>query len=121
MLSPSGRVAVVAPRGEVDVATVGRLRRELQLARLSTAPLVVLDLAAVTFCDSTGIAAVVAAHRQLAPSVRRLLVVNTPPVLEKALDALGLLRLLDVWGGSPPLADVVRDARSRRATGADRG
>ena len=51
-----GDVHVLIVRGELDIATVGALC--VRLARLregGTAPLAVLDLGGLTFCDSTGL------------------------------------------------------------------
>jgi anti-anti-sigma factor len=46
-------VVVVAPSGEVDLATVGRLRRALQEVR--GCEVLVLDLRGVLFMDSVGV------------------------------------------------------------------
>jgi anti-anti-sigma factor len=56
-----GETAVVALRGELDLATVGAVERrlaELRAERRAT----LLDLDALTFMDSTGIRLVLAAH-----------------------------------------------------------
>jgi anti-anti-sigma factor len=45
---------VVRAAGEIDMSTVDALARELELARART-PTVLLDLAGVTFIDSTGL------------------------------------------------------------------
>ena len=50
-----GDRAVVAPRGEVDMATVGAVEQELRRARERGFRQVVLDLRGVTFMDSTGL------------------------------------------------------------------
>ncbi len=47
-------MTVVVPAGEIDVATVGRLREALHGAEDGTAA-VVLDLRAVTFMDTSGL------------------------------------------------------------------
>lgn len=65
--SPSDGIDVVAVTGELDVDSATRLRAELSrvLARGTTT--VVVDLSRVTFCDSVGLAALVAAWKRLPP------------------------------------------------------
>jgi anti-anti-sigma factor len=48
-------VYVVAPYGELDLATVPEVQRELDRAERSDAAEIVLDLGGLTFIDSTGI------------------------------------------------------------------
>ena len=59
----SGKVTVVAPRGDVDMAVADELR--LRLAGLVDAgkSRLVLDLAAVMYIDSSGLGALVAAMK----------------------------------------------------------
>jgi anti-anti-sigma factor len=46
---------VVAPRGELDMATVGAVEQELRRLRKTEAGTIVLDLGGLTFMDSTGL------------------------------------------------------------------
>ena len=46
---------VVSPRGELDMATVGAVDKELQQLRQSGVAAIVLDLAGLTFMDSSGL------------------------------------------------------------------
>jgi anti-anti-sigma factor len=46
---------VIAPRGELDMATVGAVEQELRRLRGSGAPKIVLDLGGLTFMDSSGL------------------------------------------------------------------
>jgi anti-anti-sigma factor len=48
-------VYVVAPYGELDLATAPEVQRELERAERSDAAEIVLDLGGLTFIDSTGI------------------------------------------------------------------
>lgn len=57
-----GDAVVVAPHGELDLATVGRLRDEL--ARQASATLLVLDLRGLSFMDSSGLTLVVEQQRR---------------------------------------------------------
>jgi len=54
-------VYVVAPYGELDMATLRDVQRELERAERSDAAEIVLDLGGLTFIDSTGIRLVLAA------------------------------------------------------------
>ena len=59
-------VAVVV-RGEIDVATCGRLWPVIEQA-ISLGPRLVLDLAETTYIDSCGLALIVRAHRRARPT-----------------------------------------------------
>jgi anti-anti-sigma factor len=47
--------AVVSPRGELDMATVGAVEQELKRLRRSGVDRIVLDLGGLTFMDSSGL------------------------------------------------------------------
>jgi anti-sigma B factor antagonist len=51
--------AIVAPRGELDMATVGVVEAELKQLRRTGVDSIVLDLAGLTFMDSSGLHLVV--------------------------------------------------------------
>jgi anti-sigma B factor antagonist len=46
---------VIAPRGELDMATIGAVEKELRQARNAGFERLVLDLRGLTFMDSTGL------------------------------------------------------------------
>jgi anti-anti-sigma factor len=50
-----GDHVIVAPHGELDMATVGAIEAELMRVRRSGADHVVLDLGGLTFMDSSGL------------------------------------------------------------------
>jgi len=108
-LSPSRQVAVVSPVGDVDLAVTDILRQAMEDACASGAPLVVLDMARVTFADSTALSVMVATHKRLSAAGCHLQTVNVPPVLAKALLVTGLLAVLDVWADDRPLSQTVRE------------
>jgi anti-anti-sigma factor len=54
---------VLALAGELDLATIGMLK-DAVTPRLKPGGRMVLDLAALMFCDSTGLGAFVALHRE---------------------------------------------------------
>jgi anti-sigma B factor antagonist len=60
----TGAVAVVAPKGELDMAVSDRLKRMLAELIEGGQPRVVMDLAGVAYIDSSGMGALVAAMKQ---------------------------------------------------------
>lgn len=62
--TPAPHAAVVAVTGEVDGATEQRVRQVLRRALAELAPVVVVDLRRVTFCDSAALELLCAAQRQ---------------------------------------------------------
>jgi anti-sigma B factor antagonist len=82
---------LIAPEGDLDIASVGDLRAALSAAAREGAGAVIVDLSQVTFIDSSGLGALVELHRRLRRSGRRLVVVapggSAPAVL---LDLAGL-------------------------------
>jgi anti-sigma B factor antagonist len=57
---------VIEARGEIDIANVAELTRRVLQALADGAEAIVLDLCDVTHLDSSGLAAVIAAHQQAA-------------------------------------------------------
>lgn len=76
--------------GEVDLATVERFRDALLEAQGS--PRVVVDLTAVTFLDSSGLKALVAAYHRV-PAGGELRVVGLRPNIRRVFEITGLLAL----------------------------
>jgi anti-sigma B factor antagonist len=75
-----GSVATVAVVGELDIATAPRLSAALDVH--GDAELLVVDLTAATFIDSTGVRVLIEADRRSAGSGSRLVVhVDGGPVL----------------------------------------
>ena len=74
---------MVAAPVEIDIATAGSLRDEI----LATDPdcTIVIDLTAVRFCDSTGLAALLAAREHARGGAGRLLLRNPPAAVGRLL------------------------------------
>lgn len=90
---------VVSADGEVDLATSPRLRTAL-LEAIEAHPSVLVDLRAVTFMDSTGIATLLAA----AEAARRrgaTLVVDPSRTVRKVLELVGAHTALRLRGDAP--------------------
>lgn len=54
-VTPKRDHVVVSPRGELDIATVGAVEQELRHLRRAGFRMIVLDLAGLTFMDSSGL------------------------------------------------------------------
>lgn len=89
-----GTPALVRPAGDVDLATAPELRSVL-LTRVGPGD-TVLDLAGVPFLDSTGISVLVAAHRAAGEAGHRLVLRGVEGIARRALEALGLHKVLNV-------------------------
>jgi anti-sigma B factor antagonist len=78
---------VVCLTGELDIATAPQLQTVLRQLLDGGAQTVVVDVAKLSFCDSTGLSVFVAAHRDLAAG----LVIRQPsPPLQKLLRLTGM-------------------------------
>jgi anti-sigma B factor antagonist len=92
-------VAVVSVSGEVDVSTCGLLRDAL--LRVVTDEKyrgLVVNLAGVTFIDSTGIGVLVGVWRRVRATDGGLAVAMPSPQVRSVLDATGLTKVLSVYG-----------------------
>jgi anti-anti-sigma factor len=118
--SPSGRLAVVTPEGELDLASVGGLRDALLQACDSSCRVVVVDFGRVSFADSSALAVLAMAAKKLADNHRRLAVVNVGGLPLKVLRLSGLDAVVDVHPTEQPLEDVLAqlDAAARGRAGA---
>ncbi|MFF8265613.1 STAS domain-containing protein [Streptomyces virginiae] len=109
-----GRVVAVRPAGEIDIATAPFLSRALARALAhvdaSQADRIVTDCSRVTFCDSSGLNALLAA---------RLRAVEAGTAIHLADPAPQLQRLLQMTGAAPlfPREDGPPDPTGSRAAG----
>jgi len=90
-------VGIVRATGELDLATASQLVRAIALAAGARRPRVLVDLAAVEFCDSAGLRALLGAAREVEARAGRLVVAVTPggPV-DRLLEIAGLREFLHV-------------------------
>ena len=95
-VQPEGDSVVLRLHGELDMATSPALDRALTAAFDGAGSSVVVDLARLTFMDSTGIAVLLGARRR-ADEIGRSLVVRSPrrPVL-KAFRLTGVDQILSI-------------------------
>ena len=93
-----GAAVIVAPRGELDVATVKRLRSELELH--ASASILVLDLRGLSFMDSVGVSLVVEQERRAGREGFEFRVVRGPQSIQRLFEVTGLIEHLH-WSEDP--------------------
>jgi anti-anti-sigma factor len=94
-------IAVVAPRGEIDIVTIDEVYAAIDAAR-EQANQVYLDLREVTFIDSAGVRLVVEGVRTLHAQGGELVVVRGGPEVHRIFDLVGLdthVRMVDAPPG----------------------
>ena len=104
-----GAVATVAVTGELDLATVPRL--SASVAERGDAKLLVLDLTAVTFIDSTGVRVLLEAERSCADSGSRLVLLAGDGPVRRLLELCGIDGRLELVADHPSRG---AQGRSRR-------
>ena len=94
---PDSPVPVVAPRGDIDLATSRDLGSQLGEIAGEPGVAAVLDLSQVTFMDSIGLAAVVHARSRLGADSRLALVVAPDSYAELVLEIAGMPRAFAIF------------------------
>ncbi|BBX84027.1 STAS domain-containing protein [Mycolicibacterium aubagnense] len=94
--SQIGAVSVVTVSGTVDMLTAPQLESALSTVAIGAAQAVVVDLSAVDFLASAGMGALVAAHAELAPAVR-LVIVADGPTTSRPLKLVGIADLIELF------------------------
>jgi anti-sigma B factor antagonist len=90
------RTATVTVRGEVDVYTAPQLRDRLYSVVADGAGLVVLDLSAMTFIDSTGLGVIVGTLKRLREGGGDLTLRSPSRSTRKVLEITGLNRIMEI-------------------------
>jgi|Tabmets5t2r1_1033131.scaffolds.fasta_scaffold73661_2 anti-sigma B factor antagonist len=86
---------VIRARGEVDMSSVGELRRQIDAARGDGAA-TLLDLSEVTFMDSTGLHLLIEASRRAETDGWPSFVIRPSPPVRRLLEVSGTLGMLPV-------------------------
>jgi anti-sigma B factor antagonist len=98
---------VLVVRGEVDIAAAGPLRAHADAA---TAPGLVLDVAEVTFVDSSALRELLRARHALAERDAGLVLAGMPPTLRRLLEMTGTAGLFETARGRDEAIARLRDA-----------
>ncbi|MDX6690758.1 MAG: anti-sigma factor antagonist [Solirubrobacteraceae bacterium] len=83
-------IHVISLFGELDVATAGEVRGELERAEASDAASIVLDLSGLTFMDSTGIRLLIEARDRSRSDRNRLTLLRGPASVQRVLQIAGV-------------------------------
>lgn len=89
--------AVLAVSGEVDVATVPRLREQLHGLVADGRTSIVVDLDKVDFLDSTGLGVLVGALKRVKANDGELALVCTQPRIRKVFEVTGLTKVFSLY------------------------
>jgi anti-sigma B factor antagonist len=93
-----GNAIVYRLRGSLDLATAPSLRAALVEAANEGKHEIIVDLAQLEFLDSTGLGALIGAHRRALENGGRVrLIVNDGPI-QRLLMITGLMRIFAVYG-----------------------
>ena len=104
----TGRRAVVAFPGHVDVSNVGQLRDRLLSVINRGATVLVADMTGTVSCDHAAVDALARACQRAEASGTQLRLVVTAPVIKRVLSIEGLDRLVSIY----PLLDAALAARA---------
>lgn len=107
---PEPRGMRVRPTGEIDLATVGRVRHKIDECVAAGCERLVLDLRGVTFMDSTGLHLVLDAHAAARKEGWELLVVEGPDSVQRVFEVTGLRDRLPFVDAPPSLTPNPRPA-----------
>lgn len=89
-----GATTTVAAAGEIDLVTGVRLNRELEIAIDAAPEWLRVDLAAVDFMDTTGVAVLLKARRRALDAGCRFTVKSASHTIQRLLEITGLATLL---------------------------
>jgi anti-sigma B factor antagonist len=92
--------------GELDLSTVERLEDELRRVEEEAPELVVLDLRALTFLDSTGLRSIISADQRARRSDRRVVIVKGPDTVHRVFTITRLDERLDMVDDAPDPASA---------------
>jgi anti-anti-sigma factor len=102
-----GDVHTICLTGELDLASAADVQRELERVEATDAAAIVIDLAGLSFMDSTGVRLLINAHVRSRNDSDRLTLLRGPAAVQRILELSGVEALL-------PFADDHRPGRRRR-------
>lgn len=111
----SGRTAVVRLPREIDLTRSDDVREALLAALNRAAPALIIDMTGTTFCDSSGITALVRAARRATATGASIRVAATAPPVLRVLSLVGIDRLIDIY----PSVDAARASLPDQTGGPD--
>ncbi|WP_410594171.1 STAS domain-containing protein [Amycolatopsis sp. lyj-23] len=106
----SSAALVLAAAGEVDLLTAEQLADAVTAALVRRPPMLVIDLTAVTFLDSSGLSVLAQAHTTGSQDTTVRVVTAEDSLAHRAITLTGMDRLLPVFTSC---ADALAAARTR--------
>ncbi len=91
-----GRASVIAVSGELDLASSAALEEELTRVIQSSVALVIVDLRALEFMDSTGLSTLVKAHQRADEAGQRFVLTRGPQQVQRLLSLTGVAERLEL-------------------------
>jgi anti-sigma B factor antagonist len=92
-----GQVAVISLPAEIDVSNADQVREDLLSVINHGATLLVVDMSATTFCDSSGVSALVRAFKRATAGAAGMRLVISAPAVHRILAITGIDRLIDIY------------------------
>ena len=92
---------VVSPAGDIDRDSAAEFRQAMQAAAEQALTLLLVDMAAVSFLDSAGLAVLVGTHRHLGAG-QRLAVCNVPDRMRRVLHDTAMAALMSIHAADEP-------------------
>lgn len=96
VIRTSGRAAVLAVTGELNLYTSGGFGAAARAAAGDGHPHLILDLGAVSFCDSSGLSALITLYRWVQDAGGSLTLAAVPERLNRLLEMSGVARLIAI-------------------------
>src|SRR3954469_3386463 len=87
---------IVAVRGEIDIFTAPEFKERITQAIDAGREVVIVDLGATTFIDSSSLGVLISAHRRLGPRGARLIIACDVPAVLNTFKITGLNAVLEV-------------------------
>ena len=97
-VADDGEDTVFVLRGELDPHTAPSLRNEIDRVLGSGRANLVLDLAGLSFIDSSGLRVIISAHKETAERDGHLVLRSPSPTARRLLDITGLLDHIETRG-----------------------
>jgi anti-anti-sigma factor len=103
-------IQIITVEGELDMSSSAELKRRVESALRVGRNSIVIDLADVTHMDSTGLAALIAAHQLTEERRGRLALVITSEAVRRTVEVRGLDRLFTIAPTRDAGLGAVRDS-----------
>jgi anti-sigma B factor antagonist len=87
---------VIAVQGELDLRSVGELRRRIQRAFASGPPRLCIDLTGASHIDSTGLAELISAHQRAMEMHGRLVLVISSTSIRRTFEIRGVVNMFAI-------------------------